>query len=292
MLALERFFPHYVREKSERVLFAVAILFLSFSVFFELMIDTPFGVFWPIAQGLFLVSFALLLLTILIEIYAHSLRVRLESRHEMSLATLLVIGFHHPEKRDLAKAFLHSKLGQETVERLGIGKDMLRDFVKTKPHFAVEIPEKGFFGDLAGYIHDEDPYFRDFFDRVHVSKDHLVASAESAEKKHRARLSYRPFLSHAFRRVSKPVFSLDHVARTEIEELEHFYRIIITEQAIQQIVGFFKEEMLRYVSESERLSLLTELIESSLSEHKKRFHGASIIMPADVRRFLINTKAS
>ena len=291
VLALERFFPHHNRDRAERILFALSILSLSFTVFFNVMINSPAGRLWPIAQGLFLVCFSLLLITILIEIYFHSLRIRLEKQHEISFATLLVIGLHHPRKKDLAKAFLHSHLGREVALRLGIGKESLRHFMENKKNLNVSLLEKGYFPQLAGHIHDEDPYFRDFLERVEVSRDHLVTTADVVEKKHHRHLSSRPFLKETFHKKEEPVFSLDHITRNDIEELEHFYHIIITEQATQQIIAYFREDMLRFVSENERIALLTELIETSLSAHKERFHGASVIMPADVRGFLIHKKA-
>ncbi len=291
MLALERFFPHHIRERVEHLLFALAILSLSFTVFFNMVIDERIGQLWPIAEGLFLVCFSLLLFAIRIEIYFHFLRMKLQEEHEISFATLLVIGFHHPRKRDLAKAFLHSHLGKEVAMRLGIAKESIHHFIESKESVPLSIPHKGYFPDLASHIYDEDPYFRDFLERVNISKNHLVTTADVVEKKHHRHLERRPFLRAALKKKEEPLFSLEHVTRSEIEELEHFYRIIITEQAIEQIIVFIREDMLRYVSESERISLLTELIETTLSEHKKRFHGASIIMPADVRSFLIHKKA-
>lgn len=292
MLALERFFPHYLREQAERVLFAFSILFLSFSVFFAIFIDSRFGVLWPVSEGLFLVCFALLLKTILIEVYFHSLRVRLEDDHEMSFATLLVIGLHHPKKKDLAKAFFHSRLGKETVERLGIARESLHHFIHSKVAADYALPAKGHLHELAGYIHDEDPYVRDFLSRVHVSKELLMRGSRETESRHSRRLSTRPFLHHAFPKRETPVFSLDQATRLEIEELERFYRIIITEQATEQIVEYFREDMLRYASEAARSAFLAELIEHCLSSHKERFHGASVILPADVRHFLISKKSA
>jgi hypothetical protein len=291
MLALERFFPHHIRERAEQILFALSILFLSFSVLFNMLIDTRFGTLWPIFEGLFLVCFALLLKTILIEIYFHSLRVRLEEEHEISLAALLVIGLHHPRRKDLAKAFFYSHLGKEVASKLGIAKETLRHFLHTKDAVDMPLPPKGNLPELAGYIHDEDPYLRDFLDRVHVSKDVLVRSTHETERKHHRHLSSRPLLSHVFKKDDVPVFSLDHVTRDEIDELEKFYKIIITEQATQKIVEFFREDMLRYVSANARIELITELIDSTLSAHRERFHGASVILPADVRSFLIDKKA-
>ena len=291
MLALERFFPHYLREKAEQVLFALSILFLSFSVLFTIDIDGRFGQLWPIAEGLFLFCFALLLKTILIEVYFHSLRMRLHKEHEMSFATLLVIGLHHPKKKDLAKAFLHSRVGAEVVERLGIAKETLRHFMHNKESVNIALPEKGELPELAAYLHEEDPYFRDFLARVHVSKELLMSGSKEVEGRHHRSMSMRPFLSRVFPKNEEPVFSIEHSVRLEVEELERFYRIIITEQATQQIIIYFREEMLRYVSESERLAFLTRLIEFSLSSHKERFHGASVILPADVRHFLISEKS-
>jgi hypothetical protein len=291
MLALERFFPQHHREKAEQTLFALAILFLSFAVFFNIVIDTRAGSLWPVAEGLFLITFSLLLITILIEIYFHSLRKRLERKHEMSFAALLVIGLHYPRKKDLTKAFLHSRLGKEVALRLGIARETVHHFMSTKENVDMKLPTKGYLQDVAGHIHEEDPYFRDFLDRVHVSKDLLMESSKEVETKHHRHLASRHFLSHAFPKKEEQFFSIDHVARREIEELERFYKIIITEQATQQIVAFFREEMMRYVSEEARTDLLTELIEFSLSAHKERFHGASIILPADVRHFLISKKA-
>lgn len=291
MLALERYFPHYMREKAEEVLFALSIFFLSFSTLFLIATNTPFGKLWPIAEGLFLVCFGLLLKTILIEIYFHSLRRRLEAEQEMSFATFLVIGLHHPKKKDLAKAFLHSRLGREVTERLGIAKETIHDFMLHKDISDVAIPSRGAFPELAAHLHDSDPYFRDFLDRVQVSRDHLISSSREVEGKHHRKLDARPFLSTAFYRKQVPSFSLERAARNEIEELERFYRIIITEQATAKIVEFFREDMLRYVSENARVDLITELIEHCLNAHKERFHGASIILPADARSFLISKKA-
>ncbi len=281
MLALERFFPHHIRENAERTLFALSVLALSFAVFFNIAADTRFGMLWPVAEGLFLVLFSLLLKTILIEIYFHSLRIRLEEHHEISFATLLVIGLHHPRKKDLAKAFLHSRMGREVVSRLGIAKETLRHFVHSKEHADIAVPMKGHFSDLAGHIYDEDPYFRDFLERVHVTRDHLVKASEESERRHHKRLSTKPFLSLAFHPEASPIFSLDHVTRLEIEELERFYRIIITEQATEQIVDFFREDMLHYVSEDARIRVLLELVQSN----------TSVISPGDVRRFIISKKA-
>ncbi len=282
MLALERFFPHHVRERAERFLFALTVLSLSFAVFFNIDLDSRFGMLWPIAEGFFLVTLALLLKTILIEIYFHSLRLRLEAQHEISFATLLIIGLHHPKKKDLAKAFLHSRAGREVVSRLGIAKETLHHFLKTKELVDYTLPSKGFLPDIAGYIHDEDPYFRDFLERVYVTRDHLTKASEEVERRHHRHLSSKPFLSLAFHPESSPIFSVDHVTRLEIEELERFYRIIITEQATQQIIAFFKEDMLHYVSEDTRMTVLLELIQSN----------TSVISPGDVRRFLINKKAN
>lgn len=282
MLELEQFFPHHLREKAEQILFALSIFFLSLTVFFNVMIDTQVGALWPIAEGLFLFCFALLLSTILIEIYFHSLRMRLEEQQEISFATLLVIGLHHPRKKDLAKAFLHSHLGREVVARLGIAKETLHHFLKTKDPADIKIPTKGLFHELAGHLYDNDPYFRDFLERVNISRDVLTTSSEMTEEKHHRQLSSRPFLKMVFRPDLQPIFSIDHVTRLEIEELEKFYRIIFTEQAIQLIVNFFKEDLLLYVSEDTRVGFLNELIGSS----------HSVIMPADVRSFIINKRAN
>jgi len=281
MLALECFFPHKHRDTLERILFAFSVAMISFAVLFNTMLDTRFGKLWSVAEGFFLVSFALLLLTILTEIYFHSLRMRLEKHHEMSFATLLVIGLHHPQKKDLAKAFIHSHLGQEVVKRLGIGREMLHEFIQTKKPHPIRIPLKGYFHDVAGHLYDEDPYFRDFLERVHVSRDVLVKSSEVVEKKHHRHLSSRPFLSAVFHDQEAPIFSLDHATRVDIEELEHFYKIIITEQATQQLIAFFREDILRYISDDARVRLLAELIETS----------PSVILPSDVRNFLIDKKA-
>ena len=282
MLDLEKFFPHYMREKTEQVLFAFSIFFLSLTVFFNVMIDTQVGALWPIAEGLFLFCFALLLSTILIEIYFNSLRIRLEEQQEISFATLLVIGLHHPRKKDLAKAFLHSRLGREVVSRLGIAKETLHHFLKAKDPAEIKVPNKGHFHELAGHLYDNDPYFRDFLERVHITRDILMTSSEMTEKKHHRHLSSRPFLKMVFHPEPKPIFSIDHITRLEIEELEKFYRIIFTEQAIQLIISYFKNDLLLYVSEDTRVSFLTDIIGSS----------SSVIMPADVRSFIINKSAN
>ena len=291
MLALERFFPHHIREKAEQILFAFSILFLSLSVLFSIDITGRFAALWPVSEGLFLVCFALLLKTILIEVYFHSLRLRLEAEHEMSFATLLVIGLHHPKKKDLAKAFFHSRLGREVADRLGIARETLRYFIHSKDIANVPLPKKGYLHDLAGHLHDEDPYLRDFLSRIHVSKELLMRSSEETEVKHHRRLSARPFLNQVFPSNTPPVFSIEHATRLEVEELERFYRIIITEQATQQIVAHFRDDMLHFISEGSRGAFITELIEYCLSAHKERFHGASVIMPSDVRHFLINRKS-
>jgi hypothetical protein len=291
MLALERFFPHHLREQAEQICFALSLLFLSFAIFCNFSLDLPIGKLWPIAEGLFLVTFAVLLKTILIELYFHSLRLRLERQTGTTFATLLVIGLHHPKKKDLARAFLSSHLGKEVAERLGIAREAVRDFVHHKIPVELPVPTSGTFGEVAEYLHDEDPYFRDFFERAYVSKDLLVKASHATETKHHRRLSSRVFLKNAFRTSEQETLTVEHATRREIEEFEYFHGIIITEQATQKIIEFFKEDLMTYASEYARGHLIAELIEWCLSSHRSRFHAASVILPADVRHFLINKKA-
>ncbi len=292
MLALERYFPLHLREKAEEVLFGLSIFFLSFAVLFNLLRYTEAGsMLWPIAEGLFLVTFALLLKTILIEVYFNYLSRQLEKSHEMSFATLVVLGLHHPQKKDLAKAFLHSRFGQEVMMRLGVAKEMIHYIENNKQHADIALPSRGHFHHLAGHLYDEDPYFRDFLSRMEIAREQFLMSAEHVEHGHRRRRAGKTLLAPALGRSVEPLFSLEHVTRTEVEEFERFYRIIITEQGLQQMVAYFKEDMIRFVSGSERAEFITELIEYSLTAHKERFHGASIILPSDVRSFIISKKA-
>jgi hypothetical protein len=289
-LALERFFPHYMREKAEEFLFGFSVLFISLSVLFNVEAHTRFGMLWPICQGLFLICFALLLITILIEAYSYSLYVRLQEEDEISFGTLLVIALHHPKKKDLAKAFLHSRLGKETMKKLGIAKETLEAFLHSKEHVDMPIPQKGMFKDLAKHIHDEDEYVRSFFERSHVSRESLVRASAVVEKKHQHKAHARVLLSPVFKKHSEPKLTIEEATYEEIEELESFYRIIITEQASHAMVDYFRKDLVRYAVSDERIDFMNGLIEHTLASHGERFHGSSVVLPSDVRQYIIHEK--
>jgi len=284
-LNLENFFPHFLREKAERFLFAISIFFLSFGVLLNVPMEARFHSLWPISQGLFLISFSLLLVTILIETYFQYLCERLEKENEVSFGTLLVLALE-PNKKNIIKAFFHSRFGQEVGKRLGLAKESIDHFLKEKKLVAKTDAPGLIFHHFAGHLHDEHEELRDFLSSNHIEKQDFVSVSEVVDKMFNKRRKERAFFYPVLGTEEEPTLTFEAVTRKEIEDIEHLYRIIITEKAVQNIIFFFEEHALTYSSPSTRNLFITQLVSETIDTHADRFHGSSLILPSDVRTFI------
>lgn len=283
-IALESFFPHFMRERAERFFFAMSVLALSFSVLC-MTVGTQFAILWPVSQGLFLTFFALHLVVVMLEAYHRSLYRRLQEEKDLSFPALTVLMLH-PRFKDLSKAFLYSRWGKEAAKRLGIAKESVKHFLKDKAHVELSHHPKGFLHDVGAFLHEQDEHLRDFLTRSHVDRSHWVSVLEMIEKKHHRKTKARSFWGPLFADVDLPSLNFEELTRAEIEDLEHVYRILFTEQGIRLIVLYFRDNPIDYLSEDARTDFLVGLIEESLIAHAERLHGAEVIMPADVRRYI------
>ena len=286
-LDLENFFPHFLREKAERLFFAMSVFFLSFSVLFSVPIDPRFMVLWPVFEGMFLISFALFLKTILIEVYFQSLCDRLQKENEISFGTLVVFALE-PHKKDILKAFFHSSFGREVAKRLGLARESVEHFLREKKVIAKTSAPALLFHHFANHLHDEHEELRDFLASNHIDKQDFVSVAEVVDKMFHEKRKARAFFHPVFGVKGEPTLTFEAVTRKEIEDIEYLYRIIITEKAIRNIITFFKEHALSYATPEARNAFITELVSETIATHTDRFHGSSLILPADVRTFIIH----
>lgn len=289
VIALERFFPHTLRERLERLLFALSIFFLSFSVLGTAAVDTRFEVLWPVAQGLFLISFSLLMFTIMIEAYFQSLYRQLQQEAELSFPVLMAVA-SSVHFNDLTAAFFFSPLGSEIFRRVGIAEEAVEHFLKKKPVVAVQSSVRGFLHHLAAIIHDEDVHVRNFLSAAHVDRDTFAAAAYAVEQAHDHKVRRGAFFGKIFRKKETTTI-FEELVRGEITDLEGVYKITFTEQAIRAVVAHFQEDPVSFLSLRARLTFLVDLIEHALLSHAGRSHGANILMPSDVRSFIITKKA-
>lgn len=289
-LDLENFFPHFLREKAERLFFALSVFFLSFSVLFSIPIDTRFIVLWPLCEGLFLIFFALLLKTLLIEVYFQYLCDRLQQENNISFGTLVVLSLE-PHKKDILKAFFHSPFGREVAKRLGLARESVEHFLKTKKVEGAKTNAPALlFHHFAHHLHDEHEELREFLTSNHVDKQDFVSVAEIVDQIFNTERKERAFFHPLFSKPSNTPLTFEAVTRKEIEQIEYLYRVIFTEKAIRNIILFFREQALSYASPLARNAFMIELVYQTISAHKGRHHGSSLILPSDVRTFIIHTK--
>ena len=290
-LNLENFFPHFLRERAERFLFALSVCFLSFSVFFSLPIDPRFNTLWPVAEGLFLITFAILLKTLLIEVYFQYLCNKLEEENEVSFGTLLVLALE-PHKKDLTKAFFHSRLGREVGKRLGLARETIDHFLKHIETPALVDNPYVRFHHFADHLHEGHQELSDFLSYNHIDKNDFISVSEVVERMFNKKRKERAFFYPLFGKKEKLALNFEAITRKEIEDIEYLYRIIITEKAIRNIVTFFREDPYEYAHPEARISFITALVQETIATHAERFYGSSIILPSDVRQFIIHHKSS
>jgi len=289
ILRLEKFFPHNVREITEELSFAFSIFFLSFSVLFTVPSFSAFTVLWPVAQGLFLVSFSVLLVSIMLEVYFQSLHARLR-RGGVSLAVSLITEGMKKKKDSVASLFYFS--GSKNIKkRLGIAEKQLTHFLSQKkpqliyPHIDHSLDSFGH------HVYLEDLEFQDFLESVMVEKDEFVEVLKLAEKNMYSQFQTRVFLSPLFSSERQPRYTFEDMVRIDIDDFEYMYNIHFTEKAIRDVVSYFTSERINFIDSYSRKELISELIENTLRNHQKLSHAPRTILPSDTRSFLILYKA-
>jgi hypothetical protein len=289
ILALETYYPHRVRVVVEELSFGFSIFFLSFSVLFVLPISSEFSGLWPVFQGLFLISFALLLDSLLIEVYFQSLHRRL-SRLGGSFPVVIIK--HYADKRgDTAHALFNLGWGGGVAKNLGIAHEQVQHFLYTKQPLIVIPIHRHLLHDFGNHVYEQDPEFRNFLTSVSVDKEHLVDVLRMFEinfnKNLKSRLLFHPLFSN-----EKPrAYTFEELIRLDIEDVEFMHSVHFTHQAIVNIILHFKENRFDFISSLSRKELLTDIIEHSLRLHDNMSHGRRVILPADTRLFFITHKA-
>ncbi len=290
----ERFFPHYVREGAEEVLFALSVFFISFSLLLAFLADTPFRILWPISEGIFLVCFSLLLATILFEVYIRSLY-RRHTAAGVSLSAILSIYFH-PKKKDPVHAFIDSHLGKEVMRRLGVSKESVYHFIERKEaqdFFSDDLISSPAFAtleNLAHYLHESDASLRRFLESSHITVKDFKDASLWVEKKYIEKLDSRSYFNALLSKKKELPRSFEEAVRREVEEIEFLYDITFSEQALKQLAAFFSSDPYTYSSEESRNAFLVSIAEEVIHIHSKRHHGKHVILPSDARTFIINHK--
>ncbi len=299
-IRVERFFPLSIREKAEKFLFAFSALALSFSVFFVLLgsndlagIDSLY-VLWPISQGIFLISFSLLLSTILLEIYIRSLY-RAHALKNISLSALFSTSLQR-KKKDTVHTFVDSPLGKNVCARLGLSKEMLTYLVKEKrtTYLPIDTTSHATLADLSAYLHEHDEDFRRFLDNAHVTKEYLESASHAVEKRHLASINERTLFGTLFQsnKEHKGAKSFNDAVRYEVDDIEYLFKVSFSEQSITALSTYFSENAFSYADVHSRRELIVALVEEMLHAHKRRYHAKFTILPADVRAFLIQHKSA
>lgn len=290
ILALEKYYPHKVRVVVEELSFAFACIFLSISVLFILPQMSAYAVVEPVLRGLFLISTALLIDSLLIEVYFQSLYQRL--RKMGGSYPILIIKNKSLSKKDTVTSLFETMKGNRLMKKLGIADEQLHHFLFQKQPRIVYPLNNCQLDDFGRQVCTEDDEFKNFLSRMSIDVNHFIDVLKSIDKEiHRhvnARAFLKPILSST---LQTPSYSLEDLIRMDIEDLEYKYKVDFTQRAAKDMLSFFANSGFAYIDSSSRKEVLEHLIEQTLDSHKELFHGQRIILPADSRRFLIAYKA-
>jgi len=289
ILGLEKFFPHRVREVVEELSFAFSIFFLSFSVFFAIPSVSSFSVLWPVAQGLFLVSFSILLVSIMFEVYFQSLYARL--KNEGASFAVSLITEKMKKKKDTVASLFDFAWSGDLKKRLGISEEQLNYFISQKNPRLV-YPRVDHSLQLFGHhLYEEDKELQKFLSGIMIDKDHFAEVLRLVEDRMHCQFQSRSFLLPIFNIVVPRIFTFDDIARIDIDNLEYVHNVHLTEKAIQDVISHFNTERIQFIDSFSRKEFISQLIESTLQDHQELSYGQRSVLPSDTRRFIILHKA-